>query len=214
MVVKQLAGGDEFSGRDLYKKNDPFVFNAMPILLCNEMPKMTDRSYAMMRRIIPLPFEAKFVACPKPENPCEKLMDPYINDKFEAWKHVFASYLVDNRYKDLMRNEFNIVIPKKVEDFRLKYQKDTDYIADFLHERFEITKRNEDYLSFAHVWPFFSAWFKSICPSDPVPNRSRVQKNINKSLKLQDVETVRVPKDGSKGDTPGWRGVKMIVPQV
>ena len=186
-ILKELTGGDEISGRRLYDKEmDTFIFRALPVVLCNTMPNVNDRTNAMWRRIVSVPFQAKFVTHPRPEVPQERLMDPNICERFQEWKDVFATFLVDQRYTEIMQNEDYLEIPEHVINNTKTYQRDTDYIADFIQECLEVTNKKEDFASWAHlVHPEFKRWFKAACPNDKEPNQIVIRNLLKGALKLE-----------------------------
>jgi P4 family phage/plasmid primase-like protien len=75
---KVLSAGGSYMAREIYKKPVNVVSNRTKLIMaCNELPDMTDFSDGFMRRLIIVPFDAKFSI----EN---GNVDPYIEDKLFA----------------------------------------------------------------------------------------------------------------------------------
>lgn len=68
-VVKKIVTGDYIQGE--YKGGDTFQFKPYATLVfsCNEFPRMGDASYGMIRRLHPVPFNARFSVTDPDFNP-------------------------------------------------------------------------------------------------------------------------------------------------
>jgi len=213
-VLKELTGGDKLMIRGMYAKEpDCFVFHALPILLCNNMPNVNDRTNAMWRRIVSIPFSTKFVLEPRPEFQSEQLMVEGIEQKFPLWKNIFATCLVQNRYDTMMGYDEDepildyLKIPDSVINNTKKYRRDTDYIADFVLDCLEITGKKEDLCAWtSQMCPTFKVWFKNNCPNDKEPNPSIIRNLLKDFLKC-DFGTFHTPHE--KKNTYGWKGVRL-----
>jgi len=210
-IVKEITGGDKMTCRDLYARNETFVFHAYPILCCNEFPTFSDRTVGMLRRILYVPFDVQFVKDPDSDNPVERQMDPTISQAFERWKNVFASYLVNEHYKVIMAKEDYLEIPQKILGRTNDFKQETDYIQDFIDDCIVLTNNKEDVLSFRQsphvqsVWPAFVIWYKSNYPNDrQPPNQMSVRPLLEKKFK-KPVWKIQVPKQPNK--IKGWSGM-------
>lgn len=73
--VKQLTGSDPVSGRGLYAEQEEFTPVGKLWLSVNSMPKVRFDDGALWRRIVPIPFERRFLG---------RRADPYLEDKLMA----------------------------------------------------------------------------------------------------------------------------------
>jgi putative DNA primase/helicase len=59
--LKTISEGKVVTGEEKYKSPFNFRVHALPVLLCNSVPSLTDLSFGMQRRLMVLPFDKKFV---------------------------------------------------------------------------------------------------------------------------------------------------------
>jgi P4 family phage/plasmid primase-like protien len=119
---KVLSAGGSYMAREIYKKPVNVVSNRTKLIMaCNELPDMTDFSEGFIRRLLIVPFDAKFSAD-------KGNVDPYIEEKLmaelpgifnrvvEAYHRLIAqkgftkSAIVDatiTEYKDAQNTVFN-----------------------------------------------------------------------------------------------------------
>lgn len=101
-TFKKVVTGDRIKAED--KGVEPYEFNpyAKLIFSCNDMPRIRDRSGAVKRRLIMIPFNAKF-------SPDDKDYDPHIEDKVQTRESI--EYLIRislNAFRDVIKeNKFH-----------------------------------------------------------------------------------------------------------
>lgn len=111
------------------KGKDPFDFNNYSKLIfsCNEIPRINDLSDGLKRRIIFIPFNAKF-------SKKDSDYDPFIIDKLMSNESL--EYLLKLALEGLERILYNraFTTPKSVEDTWNDYEKRNNPIIGFLEE--------------------------------------------------------------------------------
>ena len=111
------------------KGKDPFDFNNYSKLIfsCNDMPRINDLSDGLKRRIILIPFKAKF-------SKLDDDYDPFIIDKL--LKPEALEYLLNLALEGLNRILYNrtFTIPKLVTDTWSEYEKTNNPVLSFMEE--------------------------------------------------------------------------------
>jgi len=135
-IMKQLT-----SGKDQIQCRAPYMIEAMSFLpqftlvvTCNNLMEIKSNDHGTWRRIRAVPFKSLFTENPihdDPDKPYQFLLDPCIDEKFDSWKEVFMSMLVE---RSLITNGFvkdcSIVTARSNE-----YRKSQDYISEFIYDR-------------------------------------------------------------------------------
>ena len=140
-MMKQLTSGkDPIQGRAPYM---PKTISFMPqfklTVACNALMGVKANDHGTWRRIRVVPFKSLFTNNPVQgdrEKPYQFLLDKDLEDKFDDWKEVFASMLVNIVFKtngDV--SDCDIVLAKSNE-----YRQSQDYIAEFVLDRIERDK--------------------------------------------------------------------------
>lgn len=126
-VFKKLASGNPITVEK--KGKDPFDFSNYAKLLfsANDIPKIKDRSGAVISRLIIIPFDARFT----PDDPD---FDPYI--KYKLVKPIPTQYLINIGIAGLHRVLANrrFTESAKVQDALQEYEENNNPILSFLKE--------------------------------------------------------------------------------
>jgi P4 family phage/plasmid primase-like protien len=85
-LIKILTGGDQLSARRMREDLWSFTPEALIILVSNELPLVRDTSEGIWRRIVVIPFLAKFLGTDR---------DPLLKEKLLAEKEGILRWLVD-----------------------------------------------------------------------------------------------------------------------
>ena len=132
-VMKLLAGGrDKISARGLHEKQRTFQPTFKMFLACNVIPRMSEDTDAVWRRVQVIHFPMKFCEDPDPNNPLEALIDIDLSDKLETWAPYLASFLLT--HLQAVRRT-GLRKPREVEHSTRDYREDCDQYADFWTER-------------------------------------------------------------------------------
>jgi P4 family phage/plasmid primase-like protien len=135
-MMKQLTSGkDPIQGRAPYMpKTISFIPQFKLTVACNALMGVKANDHGTWRRIRVVPFKSLFTDKPvtgDKDKPHQFMLDKDIEEKFDEWKEVFASMLVDIVFKtegDV--KDCDIVMAKSNE-----YRQSQDYIAEFVLDR-------------------------------------------------------------------------------
>ena len=134
-AVKNLTGGLEVTGRDLREKTRSFTPYFKIVLLTNNKPEISTDDYATERRLVLIPFLAKFVNHPK--EPFERLLDKHKGDELIKNIDIFFSWLgkgAKKYYKDGLQD-----MPSVAADAKKQYYQDNDELGEFITTCCDIT---------------------------------------------------------------------------
>lgn len=128
--IKMLAGGDETSGRDLYKPQMRMPLEAKLFAAVNKLPTVKDKTDGFWRKMVVVPFLAKMVQNPTAQH--ERLLDDTFEQRISQCADTFLAMLIQvytTSYKaeGVRRN----VQPKIVQDATLNYQLDQNVQLSF-----------------------------------------------------------------------------------
>ena len=134
-LVKQLSSTDEIEGEKKYK--DPFKFKpSHTLVLCtNHLPKVGAMDDGIWRRLIVIPFTAKFEGNGEIKNYSKYLLDnagPYI-----------MKWLIEGAEK-VIKDKFILTPPACVREAIAKYKAENDWMTHFLDNCCDIGKELEE----------------------------------------------------------------------
>jgi len=136
-AMKQLTGKDSIQGRAPYMPETiSFVPQFNLVVTANVFMEISSTDHGTWRRICAVPFKSLFTENPRNDDP----MKPYqfqlvknIDEKFDSWKEVFASMLVERACKtDGIVTPCSIVKEKSNE-----YRRQMDSMAEFVQDMLE-----------------------------------------------------------------------------
>ena len=133
--VKQLSSTDEIEGEKKYK--DPFKFKpSHTLVLCtNHLPKVGAMDDGIWRRLIVIPFTAKFEGGSEIKNYSKYLLDnagPYI-----------MKWLIEGAEK-VIKDKFILTPPACVREAVDRYKADNDWMSHFLDDCCDIGREFEE----------------------------------------------------------------------
>ena len=137
-IMKALTSGkDKLQGRAPYMTQTiTFIPQFKLVVTCNVLMEIKSNDYGTWRRIRAVPFKSLFTRNPinnDPEKPFQFMLDEYIDEKFDSWKEIFASMLVERAFRtNGMVKDCSIVLEKSNE-----YRQSQDYISEFINDRIE-----------------------------------------------------------------------------
>jgi putative DNA primase/helicase len=117
-LFKNLVSGGSVQVKQLYKQPYAISNRAKIWLLCNELPKTIDMSFGMFRRLIIIPFNAKFEGA---------TADKFIHKKLFAELPGILNIMLAAYARMLARG--HIADSKLVEERILKYREETDTVS-------------------------------------------------------------------------------------
>ena len=128
------------------------------VVACNNLMGIKSNDHGTWRRIRTVPFKSLFTEKPvsgDKDKPYQFKIDKYIDEKFDRWKEVMASMLVDIVYKtDGVVEDCSIVLEKSNE-----YRESQDYISEFIKDR--VIKDSEGRIKKTELNNDFSIWYAS-----------------------------------------------------
>ena len=197
-IMKQFTSGtDTIQGRGLYMANQTSYKPQFKIVCtCNHLMGIKANDHGTWRRIRAVPFKSLFTHNPTnddPEQPYQYIIDPTIEEKFDSWKEVFASMLVERLFKTEGKvTDCDIVMERSKE-----YRESQDVFAEFMKEL--IVRDKEGIVKKTEINNEFSNWY-----TGNYGGRGPSAKELHESMdKLY---------GKAKGTPPCWHGVKIRYP--
>lgn len=130
-IVKQLCSTDPIKGEKKYKKPFDFIPSHSLILYTNHLPKVGAIDDGIWRRLVVIPFNAKFEGKSDIKNYTEYLVE-------HAGGYILK-WLIEGA-KKAYEQDFKYEAPPEVKAAIDKYRQDNDWFTHFLEERCEVGK--------------------------------------------------------------------------
>lgn len=126
-IFKKLVTGEEVQAEEKGKAPFNFVSYATNIFSANEIPHMKDPTGAMLRRLLIIPFNAKFLKT-------DPGYDPFIKRKLAKPENMeyFIQCALDGLADVLGRGRFTV--PAKAEQQKAEYEVENNPILSFIEE--------------------------------------------------------------------------------
>jgi P4 family phage/plasmid primase-like protien len=133
--LKEVTGGDPLQCRQLYKESETFRPQFTLSICTNDRLIIDGNSDAVWRRMREVPYKVKFIGeGEKVTVPAQYTFpkDPTINEaKFQEWKHVFMSRLVQIAFR--LKGHVNVC--HQVMEATEQYRRKQNIIATFMSEK-------------------------------------------------------------------------------
>jgi P4 family phage/plasmid primase-like protien len=135
-IMKELTSGlDPIQARAPYMQNAITFIPQFKLVLCsNNFPEIKSQDHGTWRRIRVVPFLSLFTKNPvegDPDKPYQFMIVEDINEKFNEWKEVWMSMLVEKAFEtNGLVNDCDIVIQSSN-----SYRESQDYIAEFIADK-------------------------------------------------------------------------------
>jgi P4 family phage/plasmid primase-like protien len=128
-TVKLFTGEDDISTRGLHEKQKRWAPMFKCILVCNEIPRLDESTWAGWRRFKIIPFPIKFVD--NPRLPHERAKDPTVGTRLGKCRAAFASILIHylQRFKTVGLPESDVI-----REATQMYQSENDVLEEFIDE--------------------------------------------------------------------------------
>ena len=158
-ILKELTGDDPIQGRALYKNTVTFYPQFTLVLCTNYDLKIRGKDDGIWRRIRKCAFKSVFTEKPVSNDvhkPFQFKVDKNIDEKFEQWKTVFMSMLVELAFV----NNGNVKDCQIVLATSEQYRKNQDQLAEFIQDRIVVeptgsVKETELYETFKEWWNLY-----------------------------------------------------------
>ena len=154
-LMKELSGGDKIMARLIYREPIEFKPQFKMILACNHLPIIPSDDGGTWRRIRVVEFTSKFCENPDPKKSHEFAMDMELSQKFDGWKEMFMSLLIE--YYKLYKKE-GIKEPEEVMKCTRDYQRSNDGFLDFVESELDIAPTPDIMLDITDAFACFKAW--------------------------------------------------------
>jgi putative DNA primase/helicase len=134
-VFKTMVTGGEIDVKKLYSQDYTIKNRCKLIMACNELPKSADRSEGLYRRMILVPFDAKFT---------EESKDPHMKEKLvEELPGIFNMCV--EAYRRLKANKYQFTQSIALMEAMESYRVENDNVLQWINERFQFTGQDEDF---------------------------------------------------------------------
>jgi len=178
-VMKQLT-----SGKDQVQGRSPFAIEPVKflpqfnlVITCNCLLKVNSTDKGTWRRIRTVPFLSLFADKPVDNDlnkPYQFLVDRSIDEKFDNWKEVFASMLVEICARTKGRvSDCDTVLERSKE-----YEKSQDFFSEYIEERIITSEDSSKFLRKSDINLDFKAWYESSYDAQK-PNYKELHEQIN-----------------------------------
>lgn len=194
-ILKELTSGyDTIQARAPFQKAAITFTPQFKLVLCaNVLPEIKAQDHGTWRRIRVIPFQSLFTENPvqgDPQKPYQYLLDPTIDEKFDTWKTIFLSMLVDRVLKTNGRVvDCDIVLKASNE-----YQKKQDVISQFINEKIMVEEGK--ILKPATVNNEFTVWHKSNYGTNG-PNAKEMHARLDQLF-------------GTRDQKSGWKNIQLV----
>ena len=167
-TLKAVSSGDIIQIER--KKEHAFstAITAKLVFCLNNLPIPKDKTYAIYRRLVIVPFLASFVQEPKKKN--ELPINP---NKFEELKPELEGILAwaIKGLQRLVKNDYVFTYSKKAEKLLNEYRRDIDPIVDFVQEAIKANSKSRLY--YKRLYVVFEKWRKENKVNFPSLYRNR-----------------------------------------
>jgi putative DNA primase/helicase len=202
-MMKQLTGGDTLQGRAPYMPDMVTFIPQFKLVICANYDLNFDSfDDGTWRRIRRVDFESVFVENPvegDAEKPYQFKIDKDMKKKFETWKEVFLSMLVQ-RIFDCKDAQFNVKDCNKVMRSSEKYKLRQDFIAEFIEEKVvkvDDPTMNTSPIRKTDISYHFTEWYTSLYGHKLKPNITDVYNEFEKKF-------------GKLGANKAWNNIRFI----
>jgi putative DNA primase/helicase len=155
-LIKAITGGDKQTARMNYDRCEyDFELQAKILLGTNVVPVIRDRTHAMWRRVILIPFNIQIP---------NEIKDPNIVDKFMAEKSGILNWLLKGL--EMYYANKKITLSKSITDATQEYKKTSDEFGGFF-EGYEFTGNGFDAIPKKDIWDAFTTWYNDEFGSQP-----------------------------------------------
>jgi len=148
-VFKAMVTGGEIDVKKLYAQDYIVQNRCKLIMACNELPKSSDRSDGLYRRMIIVPFRANFD---------DRIgnRDPYLREKlYQELPGIFN--LVVEGYRRLTSNKYQFSQSLVLDQSMEEYREENDNVLQWLNENVQV--RSGEYKGF-EFWEYTDTLYK------------------------------------------------------
>jgi putative DNA primase/helicase len=196
-TIKLFTGEDAISTRGLHEKQQRWKPVFKCILVCNEIPKLDDNSWAGWRRTRVVDFPTLFVDHPRQSH--ERKKDPAVGTRLAKCTGAFAGILLEH-YRRFKKH--GLVESEQVSRATQTYQTDHDLLEEFRQGR--LLEDAHAALKATDAYAAFEDWAKGKKRKMPVTRKAVMAMFEERFGETQSVRGVNHEKK-----VRGWKGFKL-----
>ncbi len=193
-LMKEMTGGDKLYARGLYREGCEFKPQFKMILTCNHLPVVPSDDGGTWRRIRVVKYESRFCENPDPNKKNEYPIDTTLSSRFEDWKEIFMSLLIEYYKKNVT---CKVKEPEEVLECTREYQRRSDIVADFLDN--SVVKDETGFLQLGEAFNDFKNWLKE----EGCLDRSMRKSDFASYIEKQYGKNIKANK------LVGWKGYRL-----
>jgi len=178
-VCKNITGEDPMTCRDLHEKAKKILILFTSILLCNEIPKASEDTYAFWRRLMVISWPVTFKANLTPEEEStylKKLDKKKYDKKIKEWAPYVTGIVVE--WHRIYKLE-GLIAPPVVEEHIQKYKDESDPWSKFTNQYIECNSAG--FIQWTALYDKFGEWHKENIDSR-VPQKALVKQYFEKKV--------------------------------
>ena len=193
-ILKELTSGhDAIQARSLFSMPVTFLPQFKLIVCANILPEIRAQDHGTWRRIRVVPFMSLFTEEPvegDPYKPYQYKLDPTIDERFDSWKSVLLSMLVER----VLKTQGRVLDCATVLKASNEYKQKQDVISQFIDDRVE--KAPGQWLSQTDANQGFKLWHE-----ENFGSRGPQPKELHTALDRRFGEHIK---------KKGWRDIRLI----
>ena len=153
-TIKNMTGEDTMSSRENYGRQVKFTPSFKSLLVCNDVPNVSESTIALWRRFRVIHFTTAFVE--EPTLPHERKIDHALNEKLKQAAPYFIGILI--HFFRLYKQE-GLMEPRAVTAATDRYKNSVDKVKQFVDEYLCRTADPEEILPWVAVFETFKQKF-------------------------------------------------------
>jgi len=162
--IKKIVSGDLIKVSRKFKLAATFRPKTKLVVACNGLPKFTDTSEGIYRRLIIVKFknqyrsEAEIARMTFTEERHIYPKDPALFDKIEAEKNAIFNLFIEGLIQ-LRENYYEFIDTDDAHEAIAEFKRDSDTIREFLEENYEVDLKAQTPIQ--EVYEHYRSWYRS-----------------------------------------------------
>jgi putative DNA primase/helicase len=158
--TKRMSGGEELTGERKYQHPFKFTPQFKLFLLTNHLPKIYGTDHAIWRRVVTIPFNARFWSPEDPEDtehgPPEMRVDRKFPEKLKGEASGILNWLLEGCMK---WQQNGLEIPDSISSMTRDYRQNQDILGRFIEDHCVVGKDFQTRSK--HIYTAYNAWLES-----------------------------------------------------
>lgn len=162
--IKKIISGELINVRGLYRDTITFRPKTKIVIGANGLPKFTDTSDGIYRRLVIINFENQYKTAEEMEginHIKEKrifVCDLDLPDKIKSEKSAILNLFLDGLLR-LKERKYQFILSKKSSDALTEFKRDSDTVREFLEDNYEID--SESHMTIHNVYAHYRQWYRA-----------------------------------------------------